>query len=174
MLNNKETPNCINCTKNGIFIVKNNKTIFQKYENKEFEKQSKEAFIKKDVNLFNNLQLKLYKTLVYGLNSFSEEELECLSEEAKEKIKKDHKTASITIQIMKCKVLYKSDIKLLSLIFPHLNLGTIDEDWIMPVPRNQTLDRLGITVKDVTDEFIKRKLLPKDFYDIKYKSIKLN
>ena len=172
---NNENLLCASCTKNGVFIVKNNKTTYLKYQNSNQEpvRIINNSPKKIDYN-FNSLQLKMYKTLIYGLNSFSLEEQKALSEESKKIIQKNHKTASVTIQIMKCKILYKSNIKLLSVIFPHLNIGSLDEDWIMDVPRTQTLERLGITIKDVVDEFIRRKLLPYNFYDIKPQIIKNN
>jgi hypothetical protein len=41
------------------------------------------------------------------------------------------------------------------------------------LPKNATLKKLNISTRDVINEFIKRKLLPKNFYQLSPESIVL-
>jgi hypothetical protein len=58
-------------------------------------------------------------------------------------------------------------------IFPSFNIGSKDHDWLLELPKTVTLRSLGISTKEVIDEFIKRKLLPKNFHTITIQNVAL-
>jgi hypothetical protein len=74
---------------------------------------------------------------------------------------------------MKAKKLYKNETNLINSIFSHVNIGEKDFDWLIELPKSATLKKLGITTREVINEFIKRKLLPKNFYSLSPETITL-
>ena len=114
----------------------------------------------------NPQQRKLYRTLMYGIKEFTSEELSKMTPLAIGQIVSNYQKATRVLHIMKAKKYYMHENNLINAIFPHAKIGQKDFDWLIELPKNATLKKLGISTKDVIDEFIRRKLLPKDFLSL--------
>lgn len=126
-----------------------------------------------DIEL-NFVQNQLYKRLLYGLYELSPEQLSTLPLRDINTINLNCKKARKIIHIMKCKKYYYAENLLFSKIFPELNIGKYDKDWlILTVPSNVTLKSLNIKIKDIIEQFIEHKLLPKNFNEFNSETIKL-
>jgi hypothetical protein len=121
----------------------------------------------------NLVQRQMYRRLMYGLKEYNSDQIAAMTPSVIAKIVNDHQKASRTLQVMKAKVFYKNETKLIQSIFPHAKIGVSDSDWQMRLPKKATLKALGINTKQVVDEFIKKKLLPKNFLSITPETIEL-
>ena len=88
-------------------------------------------------------------------------------------IVKNHEKALKILHILKAKKLYKNETNLVNSIFPHAQIGNSDNDWLIKLPKDATLKKLGISTKEIVDEFIQRKMLPIDFYNLSTDTVKL-
>lgn len=114
----------------------------------------------------NMIQRQMYRRLMYGLKEYSPEQIAAMSPSALSRIVEDYKKSKRALHVMKAKKHFRLETKLLNEIFKHCPIGDRDYDWFDPLPKEVTLRSLGISTKEVVDEFIKRKLLPKNFYSI--------
>jgi hypothetical protein len=114
----------------------------------------------------NMIQRQMFRRLMYGLKEYTPEQMATMSPSAVTNIVEDYKKAKRALHILKSKRYYQAETKLLSAIFPNMELGTKDFDWYLDVPKHVTLRSLGISTKEVIDEFITRRLLPKNFYNL--------
>lgn len=121
----------------------------------------------------NLVQRQMYRRLMYGLKEYSPEQISAMSYRSITQVVNDYQKASKVLHIMKAKVFYKHETNLIRSIFPHHKIGDRDLDWLMELPRTATLKKLGISTKDVINEFIKRKLLPSDFFSITPENMQL-
>jgi hypothetical protein len=110
---------------------------------------------------------------MYGLKEYSPEQIAAMSPSALSRIVEDFKKAKRAIHIMKAKQYFRIETKLINEIFRHVKIGDKDYDWLDPLPKEVTLRSLGISTKEVIDEFIRRKLLPRNYYEITLESPKL-
>ncbi len=160
----------ISCNENGIIIRTNKFNKFYKYDSIQAVQQTVR---KKEVNNtcekinLNTIQREMYRRLMYGLDNYSSEERATMSPVQITKIIKDHEKAKRYLHIMKAKKYYKGDTELLNAIFPHCPTGIKDSDWFLHIPKSVTLNKLNIGPKDIIEEFIKRRLLPTNFYELK-------
>jgi hypothetical protein len=121
----------------------------------------------------NMVQRQMFRRLMYGLKEYAPEQIASLSPSALSKIVEDYKKAKRALHIIKAKKYYEAETKLMNAIFPSFNIGSKDHDWFLELPKSVTLRSLGISTKEVIDEFIKRKLLPKHFYKITIQNVNL-
>lgn len=121
----------------------------------------------------NMVQRQMFRRLMYGLKEYTPEQMATLSPSTISKIVEDYKKAKRALHIMKAKKYYYAETKLMNAIFPSMNLGSKDHDWFLELPKNVTLRSLGISTKEVIDEFVKRKLLPKNFYNITIQNVSI-
>ncbi len=119
----------------------------------------------------NMIQRQMFRRLMYGLKEYTPEQIAALSPSSISKIVEDFKKAKRALHIMKAKKYYHAETKLFNAIFPSFNIGSKDHDWFLEIPKNVTLRSLGISTKEVVDEFIKRKLLPKNFHNITIQNV---
>ena len=110
---------------------------------------------------------------MYGLNEYIPEQLSALSPVSISRIVNDYNKANRALHVMKAKKLYKNETNLINSIFSHVNIGEKDYDWLIELPKSATLKRLGITTREVINEFIKRRLLPRNFYNLSPETITL-
>jgi hypothetical protein len=121
----------------------------------------------------NMVQRQMFRRLMYGLKEYNPEQIASLSPSALSRIVEDYKKAKRALHIIKAKKYYYAETKLMNAIFPSFNIGSKDHDWFLELPKNVTLRSLGISTKEVIDEFIKRKLLPKNFHTITIQNVAL-
>ena len=113
----------------------------------------------------NELQRQAYRTLMYGFAAIPHEELDKMSPLRKKNVSYNFHQAKQVIHIMKARVFYNAETKLLKGLFKHVKLGD-DKDYLAcDLPKEVTLSSLRISVKEVCDEFIKRGLLNQNFYE---------
>lgn len=159
----------ISCNEKGIIVRNHSVNKFYKYELVQTQQQTvrKKEVINtcEKINL-NAVQREMYRRLMYGLDNYSNEERAVMSPVQITKIIKEHEKAKRYLHIMKAKKYYEGDTKLLNAIFPHCPTGTKDSDWFLFMPKHVTLNKLGIGPKEVINEFMRRRLLPQNFYEL--------
>lgn len=186
----KDNSKVVSANRHGIVVRKNGKSSFYKYEqwkpkagNQMFYQLKKEGLVQHqqqskrstDVEVtvdkleLNNVQRQMYRRLMYGLDNYSKQERAEMSTDVLVKIIRNYQKAQKILHVMKAKVFYAAETKLFNAIFTDENqqVKDRDADWMLPIPKEATLNKLGITPKMIIDEFIKRKLLPKNFYELK-------
>jgi len=114
----------------------------------------------------NIIQRQMFRRLMYGLKEYSPEQVAAFSPSALGRIVDDYKKAKRALHVLKAKKHFRIETKLINEIFRHCPIGEKDFDWFDPLPKNVTLRSLGISTKEVVDEFIRRRLLPKNFYSL--------
>ena len=114
----------------------------------------------------NIIQRQMYRRLMYGLKEYSPAQVAAMSPSALGRIVDDYKKAKRALHVMKAKKYFRIETKLINEIFRHCPIGDKDYDWFDPLPKSVTLRSLGISTKEVVDEFIRRRLLPKNFYSL--------
>ena len=110
---------------------------------------------------------------MYGLSEYGPEQIAALSPVSISRIVNDYNKASRALHVMKAKKLYKNETNLVNSIFSHVNIGEKDFDWLLELPKSATLKKLGISTREIIDEFIKRRLLPRNFYTLSTENIEL-
>lgn len=167
----------ITASAQGIYAVQNNgKVIIERYD-KTYQSKShhkpKHVQDTADKIHLNFVQREMYRRLMYGLKEYSPEQIAALSPASISKIVNDYNKASRALHVLKAKKLYKNETNLVNSIFSHVNIGEKDFDWLIELPKTATLKKLGITTREVINEFIKRKLLPKNFYELSPETVVL-
>ena len=172
----KKNPS-ITATAQGVVTYdKNGKPHLQKYAN---TYQARSAYKNKRVQQtaerihFNLIQRQMYRRLMYGLKEYSPEQIAAMTPSVISQVVMDYQKASRILQVMKAKVFYKNETSLINSIFPHAKIGERDKDWQVELPKSATLKKLGIGTKEIVDEFIKRRLLPRNFLSITPETIEL-
>lgn len=167
----------ITATAQGVVVYdKNGKANLQKYAN---TYQAKSAFKSKRVQEtadklhLNLVQRQMYRRLMYGIKEYSPDQIASMTPSVISQIVMDYQKAARILQVMKAKLFYKNETSIIRAIFPHAKIGERDRDWQIELPKSATLNKLGITTKDVIDEFINRRLLPKNFFNISPQTIEL-
>lgn len=156
--------------KNGITNLLKYANTYQtksEYKNKNVQKTADNLHL-------NLIQRQMYRRLMYGLKEYSPEQIAAMTHSTITQVVNDYQKASRILHVMKAKVFYKNETNLVKSIFPHAKIGEKDFDWLMELPKNATLKRLCISTKDIIDEFIKRRLLPKNFLFITPENINFN
>lgn len=121
----------------------------------------------------NLVQRQMYRRLMYGLKEYQPEQIAAMSPATISKIVEDYKKAKRALHVLKAKKHYAAETNLMNALFPNQNIGTKDFDWYLDIPKNVTLRSLGISTKQVIDEFISRKLLPKNFYSLTPENVQM-
>jgi len=136
------------------------------YKNKNVQQTADNVYL-------NLIQRQMYRRLMYGLKEYTPEQIAAMTPVSITQVVNDYQKASKILHVMKAKIFYKNETNLVKAIFPHARIGERDFDWLMELPKSATLKKLGISTKDVIEEFIKRKLLPKNYFNINSQNIKL-
>jgi hypothetical protein len=114
----------------------------------------------------------MYRRLMYGLKEYTPEQIASFSPSTLNRIVGDYKKAKQFLQIMKAKKLFHCETRIINAICLS-DIGKKDYDWYLDLPKHITLRNLSISTKDVCEEFIRRKLLPKNYFDINQQTIQL-
>jgi hypothetical protein len=164
----------ITATAQGIVTYLDGKSEFVKYDKLAQNKISTNKRVQKtqDSLYLNLIQRSMYRRLMYGLKEYTPEQIASFSPSTLNRIVSDFKKAKQYLQIMKAKKCFHSETRIINAICLS-DIGKKDYDWYLDLPKYITLRNLGITTKDVCDEFITRKLLPKNFYSINQQQIQL-
>lgn len=144
---------------------------FKSYDNS-FQKRSENSR-KNTVNdtverlQLNIVQRQMYRQLMYGIYEYQGEQLLALTPEAITKIVLNYEKAKRLLHVMKAKKYYEAENKLIDAIIPKAKeISKKDYNWYLPLPKEATLKKLGITTKEIIDKFIEKHLLPKNFYEL--------
>lgn len=121
----------------------------------------------------NLIQRSMYRRLMYGIKEFAPEQVASMSPYILSKIVDDYKKAKQALHVLKAKKYFDAETKLINAIFPHVKVGDNDFDWFMDLPKSATLRSLGISTKEVIEEFIKRRLLPQNFFTITPENVEI-
>jgi hypothetical protein len=172
-----KTKTIITATSQGIIAHdKDGKMNLQKYAD---SYQSKSDYKNKNVQVtadklhLNFVQRQMYRRLMYGLKEYSPEQIATMNPSVIVQLVTDYQKATKCLHVMKAKIFYKNETNLVKSIFPHAKIGERDFDWYMELPKTATLKKLGINTIDIINEFIKRKLLPKNFLSLSPENISL-
>lgn len=168
----------VTANSHGIVVYKSNgKSYFERYD-KDNVKNNVISF-KSKFNNFNDkielnvIQRQMFRRLMYGLEKYSPEEIAALSPASISRIISDFKKAKQALHILKAKKYYHAETVLLNSIFPQARITDRDCDWFVDLPKNVTLTYLKISTTEVINEFIRRKLLPHNFFKLTPETIKL-
>ena len=121
----------------------------------------------------NLIQRQMYRRLMYGLKEYTPEQIAAMSPSSISKVVEDYKKAKRALHVLKAKKYFHAETKLMNALFPNQTIGSKDFDWYLDLPKNVTLRSLGIGTKQVIDEFISRKLLPKNFYSLSPENVSM-
>jgi hypothetical protein len=134
----------------------------------------------------NPIQRKMYRQVMYGLKELSPEQAAVMSPISLERIARDHERANKVLQILKARVYYDryhaAEIKLLNAIFSYgygrtgkvfSPIGSKHSDNMVKLPASATLNKLGISTRQVIQEFISANLLPQNFMQLSPQTLNL-
>ena len=165
--------NHVTATAQGIISYdKNGKALMQRYDasyqsqtdnRPKHIKRTQEEIEKLHLNM---IQRQMFRRLMYGLTEYQPEQIAVMSPQIISKIVDDYKKAKRAIHVLKARKYFEPENKLINAMAPHVKAGDKDFDWFMEIPKEVTLRKLGITTVEVITEFIKRRLLPKDFFNL--------
>lgn len=162
----------ISATPQGLLFQEKGRPVFKRYENTYQHKvKQKSNYNKKVQNTIDSIELNLvqremYRRLIYGLKDFTPEQVETMSPRTKYQLIVDFSKAQKVLNVMKAKKLYQAETKLFNAMLP-IKTGDRDSDWLLEIPKQYTLKKLGISVRDIINEFIDKNLLPKNFFELK-------
>lgn len=173
----KEKTSIVTANAQGIIVpCKNGKLKFLRYEDtyqSKFNVKTKEVVDTVEKVHLNFVQRQMYRKLMYGLKEYTPQQISIMSPQTITEIVENYKKSTRVLHIMKSKKFYKNETDIIRAIFPSANIGEKDFDWLLELPKNATLKKLGISTIDIIDEFIKKRLLPKNFYKLTSDSINL-
>ena len=119
---------------------------------------------------FSKYQNFLYHRALYGLKIYGEAELKAMSKQKKSRIFKVHKRAQQVINLMKNEVVTARTNKLFETLFPKSNLTQellAETEPCLDVINTSSFKELNISKKDIIERFIKERVLPSNFYQLK-------
>ena len=143
-------------------MIRYNKLVQNKITRSNTVKRTQEQVEKIHLNM---VQRQMFRRLMYGLKEYAPEQIASFSPSTLSRIVCDYNKAKQYLHILKAKKLFVGETKIINAIFG-TNIGQKDYEWYLDLPKSATLRNLGVSTKDVIDEFINRKLLPKNFLQI--------
>ncbi|NCD06250.1 MAG: hypothetical protein EOL97_09030 [Spirochaetia bacterium] len=153
----------------GLNIQQYDKTAQKKSDNR--SKKCNDTLERVDLNI---IQRQMYRRLMYGIYDYESEQIGAMSHATIVKIVLDHEKAKRLLHVMKAKKYYEAEDKLINAILPKAKqVSKKDHNWFLPLPKDATLRKLGISTKQIIDRFIEKNLLPKNFYEITPNNITL-
>lgn len=123
-----------------------------------------------EVDEFNNLQNKMYKQVLFGLSSFTKEEISKMSYKQQNEVTKKTKKAQNVLNLWKQTLCNKYVNDLLHQFFPKSRITQeLLEDNHTDVSFKNCIDFkiLGINKKQIINYLIKQEVLPENFYKLK-------
>jgi hypothetical protein len=167
----------VTATAKGIVYHNNSKTTIKYPVIKETVNlttpENRKKLVQEPKKVYLNLvQRQMYRRLMYGMKEYDKRQILAMSQNAIRQVEEDYKKAKRAIHILKAKKCFMAETKLINAIFQR-NIGKHDYDWYLDLPKSFTLRKLGISTDDIINDFIKRKLLPRNFYSLNADTIKL-
>jgi hypothetical protein len=168
-----------------VYVYENGKSRFEAYDRKKPELKirtgkfkdtpmAKKAPRTKETYHLNMIQRQMYRRIMYGLKEYSPEQIAIMGPSAENRIVNDHKVGKKAIHVMKAKKLYGVETRLINAMFQHIgNIGIHDSEWLLAIEKKHTLNNLQIGVSEIVEEFMKRKLLPKDFHQLDINTVSI-
>lgn len=175
----------ITCTSEGIVSydakgVSSFERYDKKYQNNFGARTKKVQKTKQEVEKIHldMIQRAMYRRLMYGLKEYTPEQVAAMSPSSISRIVEDFKKAKRALHVLKAKKFYAPETRIFNALLEAENstmepIGVRDYDWYLELPKSVTLRSLGIGTKQVIEEFIKRKLLPKNFWSINSQNVPL-
>ena len=156
----------------GLSVLKNNSS---EYKGKMPSYQQKGAVSKKrksEQHRFTPYQNLLYKRAIMGLNVYTKQEQDDMHWEKRRRIKRVHRKAQSTINLLKQERMDAYCDKLYQDLFPKSKLAqtVFSSDKTLTDPKIMNtleLKFLGITKVNVVNRLVIEGILPKDFYNLK-------
>lgn len=138
--------------------------------NSKVKREFVEMTPKEESEWFNSYQYFLFRRALYGLEVYSQEELRYISSQKKKRIKAVHKHVQETLNLFKQRLLIECTDAILTKLFPNskdiqLFVSTYsdpDPDFICGV----SMEKFGITKKDIAKELVDKKCLPFNFFEL--------
>lgn len=118
----------------------------------------------------NDIQRNMFRRLMYGLASFTSQEISSFDQNTLFRIKNEHLRATDIVNELKYTKYYGDYNKLLAVIFPNVQLDYRKDGKYAELP---TLKELKIKTTDIVDAWINGKLLPLNFYNLNEESLAL-
>ena len=119
--------------------------------------------------VFNRVQQNLYGEVVYGLNVYTNAQIQQMPEHQKRAIIRRYTIAQRVINKFKQRVFQNLVDKFFMDLFPRspfVKAFAEVDSYDPKVIDRHTFKELGITQKDVADKLLEKGLLPKDFYQL--------
>lgn len=147
-----------------------------------YEDTGKSSFIKyKDIQSsvsdnnhkyleLNVIQKSMFRRLMYGIKAYTPQEVASMDKALIFTIEKEHVRATEVVNKFKYEKHYAAYNKLLSVIFPHVELSYFKDGKYADMP---TLKDLKITTEDIIRLWIENKLLPSNFLSLNVNNINL-
>lgn len=120
--------------------------------------------------VMNDIQRTMYRRLMYGMKNYTNEEISVMTSRDIMLVEKDHARATDVINKLKYERVYGAYNKLLSVIFPHVELDFYKDGKFCDLP---SLKELKITTRNIVDAWINNKLLPLNFYSLTAETLEL-
>ena len=160
----------ITATSKGVAVnyQDSGKSSFIPYEQTAFE--STRSHVGQNILILNDIQRNMYRKLMYGMKNYTSEQIETMPQTMIFQIEKDHMRATNVINKLKYQRVYGAYNKLLSVIFPHVELDYYTDGKYVSLP---SLRELKISTRNIIDAWIENKLLPLNFYNLTIDTIKL-
>jgi len=143
------------------------------YQNQVLKQQASYKQFDKSMRLtLNEIQIPMYTRL---MKKYTESEMSFMKPWIKKALAEDYRKAQFLLRKMKFDKQYNAETKIVNAMFPHMKIGTklIDYLYKNDLPKEVTLRSLHISQQEVVDEFIKNRLLPKNFYELTFTSLQL-
>ncbi len=160
----------ITATSKGVAInyQDSGKSTFVPYELNAYE--STRSHIGQNTLIMNDIQRIMYRRLMYGMKNYTAEEISVMDSTTILHIEKDHARATNVVNKLKYERVYGAYNKLLSVIFPDIELDFYKDGKYLSLP---SLRELKISTRNVVDAWIDNKLLPLNFYNLTPETIQL-
>lgn len=161
----------ITATTKGIAInyQDTGKSSFIPYDTTAYE-TTRATSTQRNTFIMNEIQRTMYRRLMYGMKNYTEEQVSTMNLTDIMHIEKDHARATDVINKLKYERVYGAYNKLLSVIFPQVELDYYKDGKFCNLP---SLKELKITARDIADAWINNKLLPLNFYNLTPATIEL-
>jgi len=118
----------------------------------------------------NIIQKSMFRRLMYGIKAYTPQEVSSMDEKLVFTIEKEHLRATQVLNKHKYEKHYAAYNKLLSVIFPHIELNYFKDGQYVDIP---TMKELKITTYDIIVLWIDNKLLPSNFFNLDVHTIQL-
>lgn len=145
----------------------------QTISNKKKEENGEEMVYEEDH--FNAFQNFLYRRALFGLSIYSKHELKEMHKGSMKRIDLLHKRTQLTLNLWKQDLINSATTEFFTKLFPDCEFVEVLRQPSKPDPyykNGLSFRDLGITKEMIVAKLIKKKLLPKQFYDITQESLR--